>query len=116
MKTKETNSVMSESPHFTIAQLAADLVDARAMLATLKRESRTLGCEHFIKPDHSIGDSGEPMCFWNREDPDFDIDDACEPCRKRIEMQPKLEAASKASSKAWRDLKRAVVKTKKLEP
>lgn len=107
---------MSESIHFTIAQLAADLVEARELRCALKRERNSHVCEFESKPDYSIGDSGEPACWWSAKWPDHDPEDACDNCKKRAQIQPRLEAASKAATKAWTALKRAVNKAKKTEP
>lgn len=110
---------MSESPHFKIAQLAADLVDARAVFASLKRKRAACVCENYSKPDPADYYRGDPACYWDLDkDPDCDpeANEWCEPCKRRKEIHPKAVEASKAATKAWYALKRAVNKAKKETP
>lgn len=107
------------SRHFEIAQLAADLVGARRVLAALKRERSDCACEEYGKPDYAAGDRGEPECWTDSIGvPDCDVktDNWCEPCKKRMQIQPKVLDASKAATKAWYALKRAVNKAEKEAP
>ncbi len=108
-----------KSHHFTIAQLAADLVDARSVLARLKRERSNCVCENYSKPDYGAGDRGDPECWTDSigmPDCDVEANEWCEPCKKRMQIHPKVVEASKAASRAWLDLKRAVNKAKKEQP
>jgi hypothetical protein len=110
---------MSESIHFRIAEMAADLVEARSTLAALKRERSSCVCENYSKPDYGAGDRGDPECWTDSlSDPNCDPEalEWCDPCKKRMQIHPRVLEASKAATKAWYALKRGVNKAKKTQP
>ena len=90
-----------------IASLALELVSSRAVLAKLKRERAACPCEAYSKPDPADYYHGDPAC-WTVDG--LTTEEMCETCQKRALIQPKVEAASKAATKAWLALKRAVKK------